>query len=188
MNQVLEANQEAKQSIERNVFKQLPPEEVWDDNYYFDDEGLYGRDGENGIVIAGNRMFKDMFYIDEDIKNEMLELFESHYSCYREDIVKFLTEKTGKEYVWATINGCCQSDWNVVYYPKEEFSKEWLREIEAFYFGEINEYIDEDGCSLQVPYYEDQKKYIAEYTGCPKESIVILKFTGYQKIPLYKEV
>ena len=185
MNKMLETKQVAKV---KHTFTQTPPEDVWYDNWYFDNDGLYGLDFKNGIIIAGNRSYTDMYYIEDDIKNELLEMFEVNYSCYREDIVRFLTKKTGKEYVWTTIRGCSQSDWNVLYYPKNEFSKGWIREIEAFYFGEINEYIDEDNCSWQVPYYEEQKEYLSQQTGIDVDNIIIKEFVGYKKTPIYKEI
>ena len=177
------------------IFKQLDPEKADDLGWYFEDEGLYGQDLKNGIIIAGNSRCSNLYYVESFIEQELKEEFDIYYSCNRDDIAEFLSKKTGKEYVWTSISGCCQSDWNIIYYPKEEFTNEHIAEIEAFYFGMYDEYVkleEEDDLydySVFIPYYvRDKKQYIAEWTGYETKDITLREFKGYEKIPIYEEV
>lgn len=112
---------------------------------------------------------------------------------------------TNKEYDYKCIRGCCQRDWNYAYFPKEEWTKEYLEQFEAEYYNlgsewtvfeewdesEENEeevgdrdYIDTVYCYKYDT--EDIRKEIAEWIGEAPEEIVLHEFCGWIKTPNYQ--
>lgn len=131
------------------------------------------------------------------------------YSCCacsqeNEILCKVLSIVDGREWDWKTIRGSCQGDWQEVFYPVEEWSKEDLRQFETEYFNEGTEWIVDDGefnpetdSPLNINGYsiyctswnEDGiKQEIADAEGTSPENVVLYAFDGYTKTPQYREV
>ena len=157
--------------------KQTSPENVW---YDFEDEVDFSQ-YEDKVVIAGNRDFKE--FGDSDlikiIKNDYYDddetLIENEDgSCYVEEIgynydtAEELEKVSGKKnWVEGSFSGYSQSDWQKVWYVKDEVSQDELDYMEAFYMGKVSEFSDEDECYYSVP--DDVawkgKKAICDYLG-----------------------
>ena len=175
-----------KEDSEIHVFNQIPDEEIYDQaDYVFSDDGLYGKDYTDGLIIGGNRDYSFIIYSKEH-KDEIKDLLYSGYSS--DEIVQELNKITGKTYVADQISGYSQSDWNNIYYPTGEFSNDSIREIEDAYFGKYTAY--DDGNELVVVFDSDRrpvKEIISDQTGIPVNQIKIRKFTGYTRTPNYED-
>lgn len=131
------------------------------------------------------------------------------YSCCacsqeNEILCKVLSIVDGREWDWKTIRGSCQGDWQEVFYPVEEWSKEALRQFETEYFNEGTEWVVDDGefnpetdSPLNINGYsiyctswnEDGiKQEIADAEGTSPENVILYAFDGYIKTPQYREV
>lgn len=140
-----------------------------------DDDGLYGYDGENGIVIMANDYNKIYKNYTEFSDNEILD---SDF----ETIEETLTNLAGKEYLKYTQCG----DF-VCYYPKGEFSTDWLTTIGDIALGNITIYEIQDNDDYEydtiigntiIVYHsllEDDTTQIAKTLGVSKDDIVIKK-------------
>lgn len=172
------------------VFDEVGEEDYlqWDvQDWYFDDDSLYGDDYTDGIIIEGNRWFNSMIY-SRNHEKEIKEILEYYADS---EILSELEKVTGKEYASRDINGYSQSDWNVLYYPVGEFSEEQLNEIEDAYFGKYDIYRHRGDAEVWVPVFHSDnrpvKKIISDYTGYPESDIVVRKISGYTKTPNYVE-
>lgn len=175
-----------KEDSEIHVFNQIPDEDIYDQaNYVFSNDGLYGKDYTDGLIIGGNRDYSYFIYSREH-KDEIKDLLYSGYSS--DEIVQELNKITGKTYVADQISGYSQSDWNNIYYPTGEFSYDSIKEIEDAYFGKYTAY--DDGNELVVVFDSDErpvKEIISDQTGIPVNQIKIRKFTGYTRTPNYED-
>ena len=111
---------------------------------------------------------------------------------------------TGEEWSCKQIRGCCQPEWNCIFYPVAQWSKEAIEEFEVEYFNTGTEWIVDDGdfdpesdipeninsCSVYCTAWNEDgiKKQIADGEGLDMEDIVLYAFEGYAKTPLYREV
>lgn len=129
------------------------------------------------------------------------------YSCCacskeNEILCKVLSIVDGRPWEWSIIRGSCQRDWQEIFYPVDEWSKEALQEFETQYFNEGTEWIIHDeqeapeapedisGYSVYCIGWntEQIKKEIAEITGANPEEITLFEFGGYTKTAYYTEV
>lgn len=113
-----------------------------------------------------------------------------------------LSVVTGKKWEYSTIRGCCQSDWQEVFYIADNWSQEALSTFETEYFNTGTEWIVHDGDSLpESP--EDINGYfvyctswnedgianeIADSAGGRPEDVKLWAFDGYMQSPKYREV
>lgn len=51
----------------------------------------------------------------------------------------------GKKWGWKIIRGCCQSDWNEIFYSVDDWNREALAAFEIEYFNMGSEWIIDDG-------------------------------------------
>lgn len=102
---------------------------------------------------------------------------------------------TGKQYHFAIIRGCCQSDWNICYYPAE-FDSNFVSHFETEYFNTGTEWIihDEENtpkCPEDISghsmycYTHDPAEEIANETGTAPKNVVLYGFEGYNQIARY---
>ena len=180
----------------KTILKKVPDEDVW---YRFEDEVDLNYDSNN-IVICGNRDFQEFGdktlidiikgdYYDDDL-DEKGETIGYDYDVYEE-----LKKVTGKDWEQTTIRGYCQSDWQEVWYVKDEVSQVRLKEIEDFYMGKISELHvtegdDEDSYVCYVPddVFWKGKQAICDYIGIDNKDVTVLEPDGYTKVYNYKEV
>ena len=126
-------------------------------------------------------------------------------SRYRDDddvLCDVLTIVTGEPWDFRTIRGCCQGDWNTVFYPVNKWSREALSAFETEYFNTGSEWIvhDEDstpespedvsGYGLYCHGWDedDIRKEIAESYGGSPEDVVLWKWTGKRYYDVYEAV
>lgn len=169
----------------KTILKQVDPENAY---YDFEDEVDFEQ-YKDKMVIAGNRDFKafgdpDLINVVKgDYYDEDKTLFENEDgSCY-EDVIGYdyeteteLAKLSGKKnWVEGTIRGYSQSDWQTVWYVKDEVSLNEIEYIENFYMGKISEFHDEDACCYYVP--DDVvwkgKDAICDYLGLSKDDTEI---------------
>ena len=89
---------------------------------------------------------------------------------------------TGIEFDYATIRGCCQSDWQDVYFPAK-YGLEWLKEFEAEYFNTGTEWIvDTDGYAFSIYITEwrddDIRARIADAAGISVDNVILIDYNG----------
>lgn len=59
-------------------------------------------------------------------------------------LIDVLSIVTAEKWDYRQINGCCQSDWNYVYYPVQYWTKEGLDAFETMYFNTGSEWVIHD--------------------------------------------
>ena len=117
-------------------------------------------------------------------------------------ICKVLSLVSGSPWGWAIIRGCCQGEWQEVFYPVNEWNREALAAFEVQYFNEGSEWIihaepeepegPEDisgySCYTVSMLEDDIRKELAEIAGCAPADLVIYAVDGYTRSPIYKAV
>ena len=103
----------------------------------------------------------------------------------------------GKRYEKRTIRGCCQRDWNYVFYPADEWSREELDNFETEYFNTGTEWMVQDDCEDEPEDPEDIcghtvychawndegiRQEIADAAGCKPEDVVLYHVTGVRHV------
>ena len=105
-------------------------------------------------------LLTDMDIIKEYLKGQEME----EYKMMKEELEKVSGKKN---WVEGTFSGYSQSDWQKIWFVKDEVSQDELKYMEAFYMGKISEFRDEDDCCYYVP--DDVvwkgKKAICDYLG-----------------------
>ena len=150
----------------------------------------------------------------KDHHDEWKEVFtswpDSRNNEEKEIICHALALMTGKEYDWKTIRGCCQGDWQEIYFPSEEYSKKSLEVLEAEYFNTGMEFsvheepvfihegeeekaadlAEEDSFTFSVyctAWNEEEiKKQLADAIGCDPAEVLYFEFDHYKKLPIYR--
>ena len=122
-----------------------------------------------------------------DLKILVDEYSTCHHSEENGIICKVLSIVTRKEYDYTEIRGYCQGDWNVIFYPVDEYNSSDIRTFEAYYFNTGSEWIihdsdsipenadDIDGYSMYCITY-DIKKEIAEAEGISPEDVILYEY------------
>lgn len=160
---------------------------------FYDVEEMVGAFDGN-IIICGNRRLM------EHGEEELLDIIKQEY--IDEDVLcdyeplEMLEKVTGKKWGKTTIRGCCQGDWQTLYYAVDEVRDECVRIVEAYYFGEIDEfavyYGDDEECPewAIVPRYvsTEGKRAICEHVGVNPEETTVLIDDGYKKVYQYIEL
>ena len=110
-------------------------------------------------------------------------------------IAEALSIVTGQKWGYRKIYGCCQSDWNYIYYRPEEWTEKALEYFEIEYFNTGDEWSikDEDGEDWGNTYThfwtdEDNRAEIAAIFGVNPEDVNLYLFDGWTRTANYKEV
>ena len=94
---------------------------------------------------------------------------------------------TRKDYDYTTIRGCCQGEWNEVFYPVDEYTMDDIRTFEVYYFNTGSEWIihdeeyepesaeDIEGYSMYCVTC-DIRKEIAEAEGVNPDDVVLYEY------------
>lgn len=160
--------------------KQVPPE--WQ-TYPFDYIDI--QDAFPGIILHGNRWYNSHTTPEFDA---IIDRFDGE-----KRILRALHLVTGKRYEKRTIRGSCQGDWQYVYYPVADYTREALDILETEYFNTGTEWIiDPDGDNVSVyahGWNNDQiRAELAAAVGVKPEDIILQAFTGWKRTPEYTEV
>lgn len=109
-------------------------------------------------------------------------------------IAEALSIVTGQKWEYKQISGCCQSDWNYIYYRPEEWTENALEYFEIEYFNTGNEWRieDEEGDDMGNVYThewndDERKREIAENIGVDPDEVTLYLFDGWTKTAKYKE-
>lgn len=127
----------------------------------------------------------------------MEELCNKYGACGALDeqiVSEALSIVTGQKWKYKQISGCCQSDWNYIYYRPEEWTEKALEYFEIEYFNTGDEWRIEDeggddlGCVYTHEWKDDEKKReIAENIGVDPCDVTLYLFDGWTKTAEYKE-
>lgn len=132
-------------------------------------------------------------------KAERLEELCNKYGTRGADdegiIAEALSIVTGQKWKYKQISGCCQSDWNYIYYRPEEWTAKELEYFEIEYFNTGDEWWieDEEGDDMGSVYThewndDEKKREIAENIGVDPGEVTLYLFDGWTKTAKYKEV
>lgn len=109
-------------------------------------------------------------------------------------LAEALSIVTGQKWEYKQISGCCQSDWNYIYYRPEEWTAKELEYFEIEYFNTGNEWRieDEEGDDMGNVYThewndDEKKREIAENIGVDPDEVTLYLFDGWIKTAKYKE-
>lgn len=138
------------------------------------------------------------------LKNYVIEFSSCPCSREYEILCKVLSIITGKKWDAQIINGDCQSDWNYIFYPVDEWTKEEIEIFETEYFNTGTEWVIDDGeldpengipayisgCSVYCIAWDDEgiRKEIADAEGVDPADVVLYAFEGWSRKAQYKEV
>lgn len=187
------------------VFEQEPDDVQIDTDWFFDNDGIeYYIDGDSRDFADINKDFLDKEVDNEaihkafDDMNEDDEFYtvEDVFDYFDDgDIVDALSAGLGEEYESAVLRGYGQADWVTIYYPKRKYSRNDIRIIEDYYFGNILAWYNDDYGEVILTetelesYYGDPtkiiKKLISDATGVPVDKIKLRRFNGYHKVADY---
>lgn len=146
------------------------------------------------VCICGNRDFSE--FGDQDY----IDIIEGNYyddeTGYEYDKFEQLKKVTGKTWKVRTMKGYSQSEWTDLYYVEGEVSEEYLKEIEDFYMGKVDEFRvieDEDEDTIYHVFIPHDivwkgKESICRYLDLPPEYTVVYEDDGYEKVYKYKEI
>lgn len=122
----------------------------------------------------------------------LARLAQNYMECGSDDenaILRDVLELvTGQKYECATIRGCCQGDWQNIIYPAA-YGTEWVREFETEYFNTGAEWcIDDDYYFYSHDWSDDGiRAEIAAAACADPDDVILCKFTGWSKTPVYME-
>ena len=109
-------------------------------------------------------------------------------------IAEALSIVTEQKWEYRQITGCCQSEWNYIYYRPEEWTENALEYFEAEYFNTGDEWRiegeeGEDFGSIYTHECDDdeQKREISESIGVDPDDVTLYLFDGWTKTAKYKE-
>lgn len=146
-------------------------------------------------------------YSQDDI-TALQGLVKAYTQCSRAEtnniFCRVLSIVDGKKWGWKIIRGCCQGDWNEIFYPVDDWSREALAAFEIEYFNMGSEWIIDDGefnpdtdsplningYSVYVTAQDEEgiRKELAAVEDCSPADLVLYVFEGYTRIPQYKAV
>lgn len=137
-------------------------------------------------------------------RHEWKLLMESEYydSSDEEVILKALELMTGHEWKSGTIRGCCQGDWQDVYYRVDRWNDKSLEAFETEYFNTGSEWMihDEDEepedpedisgftCYCVSWNKDGIREEIASAAGCKPEDVVMYAWDGTYSVNKYRIV
>ena len=146
--------------------------------------GYYSSFYENVTEAINNQLWRDdgKSYNTRQI-GKLKKLVLQYSECSSSEDVPILVDVlsigSGEEWDYREIHGCCQGEWNNVYYPVEKWTEESLEAFETMYFNTGSEWIvhegdteptspeEINGCACYCVSWDDEgiKKEIAKVAG-----------------------
>ena len=168
--------------------RQVPPEfQAWPFDY------IDIQDAFPGVIFHGNRFYN----------SHTTPEFDAIYNRFDDEksILRALHLVTGRRYEKRTIRGSCQGDWQNIYYPVADYTREALDILETEYFNTGTEWIihdgdsipenpdDIDGFSIYCHGWSDEqiRTEIADAYGTQGAEVIRYKFTGWSRSAQYEE-
>lgn len=124
--------------------------------------------------------------------NDLCDEYGTRKANDQRIIAEALSIVTGQKWEYKQISGCCQSDWNYIFYRPDEWTEKALEYFESEYFntGEEWRIEDEEGNEEFIYTHEwkdaEKKREIAENIGANPEDIALYFFDGWTKTAKYK--
>lgn len=148
------------------------------------------------VAITGNRQFKEfgdqtiLDIINGDYYDD--DLAETTGNGYDYETFEELKKITGFEWTQTTIRGYSQGDWQDVYYvddPNCDYRAD-IENIENFYMGKVDAYLDEDDCRYLVPHdiCWKGKEAICNYLGFDPTKTTVYTISGSYRMYDYEEL
>ena len=157
----------------------------------YQESPLYmGIDDMEELEIYGNKDYEQ--HTSKLFDNVLTSLEDEDFNYI--DIAKALSIVTGKNWKYKRICGCCQSDWNYIYYREDLWTDKEIEyfEIEYFNLGEEWRVVDEEGeeCYYYTHELSDvyKRQELVEIIGCNVQDLTLYAFGGWEKIPKYYEL
>lgn len=167
-------------------FEQYEDDSIQD--WYWEDEKFSGKDGGYGLFIIGNSDYKPMLFTGNYDESIIKQAYDE--SSTKDEFIEKLKEITGKDYARTTLQGIGQGEWQIAYYPKSEFTKDQLDEIEAVYMGDYTCYFDTTdevgGFYILGNNREPLKQQLAKQAQIPVDKVRVKIITGYHQVPDYE--
>lgn len=185
------------------IFEQEPYDAYIDTDWFFDDEGI-------DYYIDGGRDFDDINkdFLYKEVNNEAIHkafddigegdefyIVKDIFGYFDgDDITSALSAGLGEDYEDAMLTGSVQREWATIYYPKHKYSRDDIRIIGDFYFGNVTGWYNEDYGDVVIAdtelgsHYNDPakiKEIISDYTGVPVDEIKLRGFDGYDEVDDY---
>jgi hypothetical protein len=200
--------------MKKIIAKEVNPSHV-DFSYYFDDEGLTNKGGENCAIyiVPVNRIRYNGFNMDEyrEIEQQaqaVIDDYEDGYSIDEalrewvkhantsdtESIAEYLTITTGEEWEVKAFTGYSQGDYCEVVYCINHYTLERIREIGKFWLGCGTEFCI-DGCygyyvpdTIRCREGDELRQYLADCYGCKPDELEIYLYDGERIVTKYKKM
>ena len=129
---------------------------------------------------------------------EALKLYGTRAYYSGAHILDMLDALTGHDWRYMELRGCCQGDWQGVYYDSSLWSLEALRAFEIEYFNLGEEWIihdtnaepdgPDDVCGYSVYISgDDTRAELADVIGCSPEELTLYAWSGWSRSATYKE-
>lgn len=107
-----------------------------------------------------------------------------------EIILKSLDLLTGGHWESKTIRGFCQSDWQRIYFNRNQYTDEQIERFEMDFFNMGEEWIvypeTDENDQTEIYTYDNPRAEIASAFGINENDITLCIFDGYEKIVKYK--
>lgn len=137
-------------------------------------------------------------------QSELNEKSVNDITC---EILAVITEFN--EWKHTTIRGSCQSEWQEIIYPTGLYTSEAIQNLSQMYWNECDQWLtivtdekitidpetadehtiwdDADAMLVNTFGWNDESiaEEIKNETGSETDSVILLKFTGYKRVPLY---
>lgn len=143
-------------------------------------------------------------YTDAEIE-QWCNILHDMETCYQSEEYRLTLNAldliTGHKWDYATLRGCCQGDWQECYYDTALWSKEAIAEFECEYFNLGTEWVvhdrdtepssvdDIEGYAIYTHDFKSNstREELAQLIGCAEEDLVIYKYVGERRVPVYEE-
>lgn len=136
------------------------------------------------------------------LKNYVIDFSSCPISREYEILCNVLSIVTGKKWDYQTIRGCNQSDWNYIFYPVDEWTKDKIEVFETEYFNTGTEWIVHDestdpespeeisGFSIYCVSCNKEgiKNEIAEAVDGDPADVILYAFDGWRRTAQYTEI
>ena len=194
------------------IAKEVNPSHV-DFSYYFDDDGLTNKGGENCAVyiVPVDRRRYNGFNMDEyrEIEQQAQAVIDDYEEGYPIDetlkewakhadtsdtssMAEYLTLTTGEEWAVKAFTGYCQGDYCEVVYCINHYTPEHINEIGKFWLGCGTEF-SIDNCygyfvidELRWEEGGKLRQYLADCYGCKPDELEIHLYDGEHMVTDYK--
>ena len=198
--------------MKKIIAKEVNPSHV-DYSYYFDDDGLTNKGGENCAVyiVPVDRRRYNGFNMDEyrEIEQQAQAVIDDYKEGYPIDetlkewaehadtsdtssMAEYLTLTTGEEWAVKAFTGYCQGDYCEVVYCINHYTPEHINEIGKFWLGCGTEF-SIDNCygyfvidELRWEEGEKLRQYLADCYGCKPDELEIHLYDGEHMVTDYK--